>query len=203
MPWKFDPKDGMLRQNGRLLRADYQYDADKNNNIPCLLYAGGFNFCHNSILELCPYDSLHGLFFGEEISMAVRLYTHGIDLYAPPQTVCYHLWKRNSLRAREDNNSEEEKQRQDALEMVRKQLRGLGRGLGTVRSAEQFSQQLSVDFEKQILVSGCENAGLNEDAFVSLPTFNDAAGVAAGNSCSGDIDMSSVLTLVSQFMKEA
>jgi hypothetical protein len=35
------------------------------------------------------------LFFGEEISMAARLYTHGVDCYTPPEVVCYHLWSRS------------------------------------------------------------------------------------------------------------
>ena len=106
VPWKFDSKDGMLRQKSRLMNPQSSSRQD-NNNIPCLLFAGGFNFFQSSkLLELCPYDGkLHGLFFGEEISMAVRLFTHGTDLYAPPETVCYHMWKRNPLRKKQGASS--------------------------------------------------------------------------------------------------
>ena len=42
-----------------------------------------------------PYDPhLPFLFFGEETSMAARLYTNGWDFFAPTQAVVYHLWTR-------------------------------------------------------------------------------------------------------------
>ena len=42
-----------------------------------------------------PYDPhLPPLFFGEETSMAARLYTNGWDFFAPTQAVVYHLWSR-------------------------------------------------------------------------------------------------------------
>mmetsp|Transcript_26313 Transcript_26313/g.49997 ORF Transcript_26313/g.49997 Transcript_26313/m.49997 type:complete len:289 (-) Transcript_26313:2815-3681(-) len=205
VPWKFGKEDGMLRQKGRLLRPEYRHGTD-NDNIPCLLYAGGFSFFHSSLLDVCPYDSkLHGLFFGEEISMAVRLYTHGVDLYAPPQTVCYHLWKRNQFRVREDDGgSGKAKQRENSLGVVRMQLCGTGRGLGTVRSVEQFQKELGIDFEKQTLSSGCENASLADETFMSSTSLGvavedetDASKTLTGN------DMSSVFKLVGQFMNES
>ena len=203
VPWKFSPEDGMLRQKGRLIQDGYQHCLD-NDNIPCLLWAGGFNFFHSSLLDLCPYDyKLHELFFGEEMSMAVRLFTHGIDLFAPPHTVAYHLWKRNPLRVGKADDPKRQQQREDALEVVRMQLRGQGRELGTVRSVEQFWRNLGVDYENQTLSPGCENAGLSEDAFVSSGSLStiDSKGANTGNNPSGD-DMSSVLKLVWQFMNQ-
>ncbi|KAL3790475.1 hypothetical protein HJC23_012031, partial [Cyclotella cryptica] len=178
VPWKFDA-DGMLRQKGRLLRSDYTDNDlanagnDSNDNIPCLLFAGGFNFFHSNLLDCCPYDhKLHGLFFGEEISMALRLYTHGYDLFSPPLTVCYHQWKRNPRRTRdfsdmsEDDQNRLASQREASLEVVRMQLRGLGRGLGRHRSALQFRDELGVDFDKCSLLPDCENGKLSAEAFV-------------------------------------
>ena len=205
VPWKFE--DGILRQKGRLLAYDYQH-ASPNNNIPCLLYAGGFNFSHSSILEICPYEStLHGLFFGEEISMAVRLFTHGIDLYAPPQTVCYHLWKRNSLRIKVEKDPYRVKQKEISLDIVRRQLKGLGKGIGNVRSVEQFSDKVGVDFENQTLATGCEDAGLHASSFVSSINscyiLDDIANAKIDTGESKSDDMRSVLALVSQFISEA
>eukprot|EP00984_Skeletonema_dohrnii_P017952 scaffold8280_cov123-Skeletonema_dohrnii-CCMP3373.AAC.2 len=215
VPWKFDDMDGMLRQKGRLITS-----SQNNSNIPCLLFAGGFNFSQSSLLELCPYDGkLHGLFFGEELSMAVRLFTNGVDLYAPPQTVCYHMWKRNPLRKTQDvgsvsgdndsiNTSDPTSGREASLNIVRMQLRGMGRGLGTVRTVKQFEEALGVDFETHELSSkGCENVGLVDEAFVSssqgitgdgatLNGTNDEARIAEN-------DMSTVMSLVSQFMGNA
>ena len=84
VPWKFDA-NGLLRQRGRLMKPQAA-------PVPSLLYAAGFNFARSFVLQDCPYDeSLHHLFFGEELSMAMRLYTKGYDLFAPSQSVCYHL----------------------------------------------------------------------------------------------------------------
>ena len=82
---------GLLRQTGRLLRAPQQ------TPVPCLLWAAGFNFGRAlELLDLVPYDPhLNYIFFGEEESMAARLYTHGFDCFAPPEAVIYHLWTRD------------------------------------------------------------------------------------------------------------
>jgi hypothetical protein len=243
-PWRFDG-DGVLRQRGRLLRAgpsrgrarrrcgdsrdgdggggdDDDYDDDEEDNIRCLLYAGGFNFSRSTILDLCPYDpGLHGLFFGEEISMAARLYTHGVDLYAPPQTVCYHLWNRDrpsrrrvgaeEVRGDGDDDAPTvgddwaRRTREDSLDVVRMQLRGSGRGLGTARSVAQFARELGVDFESQTLTAGCEDVGLGKDAFVSP---SSSIGTTAATEEGGGDDritgeeMNSILALVGRFMNE-
>jgi len=208
VPWKF-AEDGMLRQKGRLIRPDYhRRDApegdESDDNVPCLLYAGGFNFSRSSLLDVCPYDrELHGLFFGEEISMGARLYTHGVDLYAPPETVCYHLWRRNLLRTRDDTDEEMMGRREESREVVRMQLRGTGRGLGTVRSVEQFATKLGVDFERRTLAPGCEDAGLGADAFVS-PMSRGSIKEEKTKHCSemDRDDLTSVLQLVGQFMRD-
>lgn len=46
-----------------------------------------------------PYDpQLPMLFYGEEILMTVRLFTHGWDLFAPARGLVYHLWDRDYRR---------------------------------------------------------------------------------------------------------
>lgn len=43
-----------------------------------------------------PYvRNMHGLFFGEEAAMSVRLWTHGWTVYHPPEAVAFHLWQRS------------------------------------------------------------------------------------------------------------
>ena len=44
-----------------------------------------------NIFDRVPYDP-YVYFFGEEQSMAIRLYTHGIDLYCPQKTFIYHYY---------------------------------------------------------------------------------------------------------------
>ena len=193
VPWKFGP-DGILRQKGRLVRSGYTYKVHDNDNLPCLLYAGGFNFFHSSMLLDCPYDhKLHGLFFGEEISMAVRLYTHGYSLFSPPETVCYHQWKRNPLRTSNSsgtNDMQSDARREASLKIVRMQLRGeTGSGLGTNRTTKQFSVELGANFDRLTLSEDSKNGMLHADAF----DVEQHSQLEHG-------DMNSVLKLVDEFM---
>lgn len=55
--------------------------------------AGGFYFGRSEILKEVPWDP-YLYFFGTEVSMAVRLWTHGYDLYAPNRSILYHNYER-------------------------------------------------------------------------------------------------------------
>ena len=129
------------------------------------LYAGGFNFgTARAVIDDVPYDTmgLQHLFFGEELSMAVRFYTHGYDLYAPEETVCYHLWSRShrptsttDLRYGTETKSRADAAAEASRSKVRQQLIGergmigIPYGLGTHRSASEFAETLGVDFADQ------------------------------------------------------
>ena len=72
--------------------------------------AGGSLFGHRSVFDTVPYDP-NLYFFGEEPSYALRLYTHGIDIYAPTESYMYHYYNimdRTNIRDRtlhwEDHN---------------------------------------------------------------------------------------------------
>ena len=57
--------------------------------------AGGFLFGPGSIVQDVPYDpDLY--FYGEEISMSARLWTHGYNIYTPNQLILFHLYKSGS-----------------------------------------------------------------------------------------------------------
>ena len=197
VPWRFD-KDGMLRQKGRLIRDGYVHPrGSKNDNIPCALFAGGFNFFQSTLLDICPYERHHGLFFGEEMSMAVRLWTHGFHLFAPPQSVCYHLWERNPLRNGQGSDGWLTKQRRSSLDTVRAQLGGVGNALGDVRSVSSFWKKIGVNLAEQLIMPKSENIGLDESAFV--------ASLSSDNGEEKKVDcpsLSEVFALVGKFMNE-
>lgn len=57
-------------------------------------FAGGFAFARSSFITDVPYDS--GLYFqGEEMSMALRAFTHGYDIYHPHHPVLWHHYMRH------------------------------------------------------------------------------------------------------------
>ena len=62
----------------------------------CAFWAAGFSFSRAALLKEVPYDPhLPFLFFGEEISYALRLYTRGYDLFAPDAHLVFHNWARS------------------------------------------------------------------------------------------------------------
>jgi [Skp1-protein]-hydroxyproline N-acetylglucosaminyltransferase len=184
VPWKFDDA-GMLRQRGRLIKSksEYKHSGPQPHGASPLaqhcLFAGGFNFAPSRVLTDVPYDTmgLPFLFFGEELSMAVRLYTNGYDLYAPRETVCYHLWSRSHRPTprigSKEKEQEKSRQKTESQAIVVKQLLGdpsmvgAALGLGCERTAEEFADRLGVNFAQQNFVrEGWENGDLTTEDFV-------------------------------------
>lgn len=60
-------------------------------------WAAGFSFARGHLAVRVPYDCcLPMLFQGEEISIAVRAWTHGYDFYTPHNPVAFHPYHRKS-----------------------------------------------------------------------------------------------------------
>jgi len=62
--------------------------------VPNRFFSGHFAFTDGKFQETVLYDP--ALYFhGEEITMAVRAYTHGYDLLCPHKPLAYHYYERN------------------------------------------------------------------------------------------------------------
>ncbi|KYK65640.1 putative glycosyltransferase [Toxoplasma gondii TgCatPRC2] len=63
--------------------------------LESLFWAAGFSFGPARVTREVGYDPrLHFVFFGEEQTMTLRLFTHGWSFYAPRFSVVFHLWTR-------------------------------------------------------------------------------------------------------------
>jgi hypothetical protein len=81
--------DGFFRVN-----SDYIKSADK----PMLAYGWGacFSFSKSNLLHDAPYDPYTPfLFFGEEMDIWARMYTHGWHVYAPSMPICFTNFDRS------------------------------------------------------------------------------------------------------------
>jgi len=77
--------------SGSLRRADQPLLSP----APSTFWAAGFSFSRGEVVIEVPYDPyLPFLFFGEEIAMAVRMWTRGWDLFAPDEQIVFHRWSR-------------------------------------------------------------------------------------------------------------
>ena len=126
--------------------------------------AGGFIFCPGNFFLEIPYDpSLY--FIGEEQNIAIRAWTHGWDIYHPPDSPVYHLYYSEGNRtlhwdAEDDvkrlikwtNLHHNSKVRLSNLLFQNKNL-GIY-GLGNIRTLEDFAKFSGIDYlNKTILTS--------------------------------------------------
>ena len=73
------------------------YDVGINTPLlpmPGAFVGGSMLFAPSSIIKDIPYDP-YLYFFGEEITLAVRLWTHGYDIFHPNRLVIFHDWDRD------------------------------------------------------------------------------------------------------------
>lgn len=133
-----------------------------------LFYGACFTFGAASVMEEVRYDpTLDYLFLGEEISMAARLFTHGVRLYNPTATVVYHLTDRSyrptfweQLHLKNSKASAVERQQrkqmeQTSLKAVQKLLRtgeasSPEHGLGAKHTLEEFERHIGVDLRRMV-----------------------------------------------------
>lgn len=159
-------KPGKFNAHGTLV---YQFDTylykDKPAKpIPSAFVSGNFLFAPVSALKQVPYDPWL-YFFGEEITMSVRLCTHGWDFYAPNDVLAYHNYGKQTGRPRH-RDDHRQAEHFELLSVDRIQYLLAGRkpgdlqslrdieqfGLGSQRTLSAFEAMAKVDFkQKKIL----------------------------------------------------
>ena len=118
--------------------------------------AAGFIFGPGSIIKDVPYDP-ELYFSGEETSLAVRLFTHGYNLYHPHRIALWHYYGRKDQPKHwsDDKNwgklSRVAEERLNCL-LGRNKKYDLGKyGLGTVRTLKDFQNYSGIDFARSVL----------------------------------------------------
>ena len=149
-------EDGMVRIAGRQARAQRTRGHDL---VEQRFWCAGASFSRASVLlTLVPYDpSLVDLFFGEEMVMTARMWTSGVDFYAPPISVCFHLWDRSYrppwLSTTDRDGRKGSQSRVQTLLSVGGEggEGGGGYELGEERGLEAFYRFVGVDFESRTI----------------------------------------------------
>jgi len=144
------------KQNATIIRT-YNFRRDHTEQKPCtpadikirttpykaIHIAAGFIFGLGRIIEDVPYDP-EFYFQGEECAMAIRLYTHGYNIYSPHQLLLWHYYGRKEEVKHWDDDKEWGKksilahERLDCL-LGRNNKHDLSKfGLGKVRTLKDF-----------------------------------------------------------------
>lgn len=181
--------DGFLRISGKAVHA-------VSSPQQSYFWAAGLSFALASVIREVPYDAtLEDLFFGEESSMAVRLWTSGWDFFSPSKLIGYHLWTRKHRPNFRQLRSEEQLKREALSQAcVRAQL-GMrqqddtaypgtaGFGLGSARTLADYEAFCGVYFAERMISARALRGGFSGVNFVD----GDPAGRTLGAGSVGEL----------------
>ena len=141
----------------------YWMDDKPLNPVPARFYSAHFAFTTGKFAEEVQHDP-EFYFHGEEISIAVRAFTHGYDLYHPNEIIAYHEYTRQGRTKHWDDHSEWGDQNRHSHERMRKLLGIDGEcapcqrkklfpqyGLGSVRTLHDYEQYAGIRFSDRAI----------------------------------------------------
>jgi peroxiredoxin len=87
-----------FNEDGTLHFRAHFYDGKPDRPVPGAFVSGGFLFSRAELLREVPYDPY--LYFNqEEAAYALRLYTHGWDVFSPTEVLVYHYYNPGGSKA--------------------------------------------------------------------------------------------------------
>ncbi|MFO0389798.1 MAG: GlcNAc-transferase family protein [Alphaproteobacteria bacterium] len=162
-----------------------QQEHERSGLYPCPFIAANFLFLNAKTFKEVPIDP-HIHFYGDEISYAARLWTHGYDIFQPDKTLLYHYWvRKESLPQQHYRNTATAVSRRSALRV--RHLLGFADtgdakaltdietyGLGRARSLEGLWEFAGIDWEKRDIAQDAKegrwNMAARERAMKTKPT---------------------------------
>jgi len=136
--------------------------------VPSRFYSGHFAFTLGQFCKEVPHDPLM-YFYGEEISISVRAYTHGYDLFAPHKPIVWHEYTREG-RSKHWDDHKKWFERDNASKARTRQLLGVNGevcspcnkntfkeyDLGEERSLEDYELYAGIKFKDQTITHRCQ-----------------------------------------------
>ena len=125
--------------------------------IPARFYSAHFAFSLGSFVEDVPHDPEY-YFHGEEISIAVRAYTHGYDLFHPHKIIAWHEYTRKGRTKQWDDDKTWGNKNSNSHLRNRKlfEMDGLEKDIdfgiydfGTERTLEDYERYSGLSFKKR------------------------------------------------------
>ena len=141
----YNMKDGFISARPRSIK-------DRSSIIPAVAVAAGFLFGPSSIINDIRYDP-DFYFTGEEAALALRLFTHGYDIYHPNIALVYHYYTRKEQKKHwsdHKNHYEYTKRSHDRLNCLLKRNNNYDNinqyGLGSARTIEDWRVYSGIDY---------------------------------------------------------
>ena len=165
VPWgmKFD----RFTPEGIVFFLPWHMDKDTPEPIPARFYSAHFAFTTGEFCNEVQHDD-QIYFHGEEISIAVRAFTHGYSLFHPNEVLVYHEYTRQNRTKHWDDHNSWHIENNKAHERVRKLLGVDGEcspchrkklfkeyGLGNVRTLNDYEEYAGIRFSDRALRQSC------------------------------------------------
>lgn len=159
IPWKmnfdrFIPEGAVF-----FLPASIDNFQELTEPIPARFYSAHFAFTTGKFCLEVPHDPEY-YFHGEEISIGVRAFTHGYDLFHPHRVVAWHEYTRRGRTKQWDDDKEWVQKNNHAHSRNRKLFEMDGEvrdidfgiyGFGTERTLEDYERYAGLSFKKRAI----------------------------------------------------
>jgi hypothetical protein len=157
-------KPGAVFEADHLVLPFEAHPVDSASAVPGWHLGAGCLFAPGRLVEQFPYDP-NFYFHGEEQALALRLFTHGWDIFHTPQLPVYHLYNnaeagtpRRALHWDTEQDAQrsepwwnrEQRSRQRLTALVNGELRGQF-GLGTQRTVADYAAFSGIDYLRREL----------------------------------------------------
>ena len=132
---------------------------ERTQPIPARFYSAHFCFTLGSFVVDVPHDPEY-YFHGEEISIAVRAYTHGYDLFHPHKTIIWHEYTRKGRTKQWDDDKQWVSKNVHCHKRNRKlfemdgEVKDVDFGIydfGTERTLEDYERYAGLSFKKRAI----------------------------------------------------
>ena len=180
-PWKmnfdrFIPEGAVF-----FLPASFDSWDSKEEPLPARFYSAHFCFTVGEFAQEVQHDPDY-YFHGEEISIAVRAYTHGYDLFHPHKVVCWHEYTRKGRKKQWDDDPKWSHKNDKCHLKNRKlfEMDGEQRdvdfgkyGFGTERSLNDYEKYSGLCFKKRAITKRVQEHKAPPDPITSNLEYED------------------------------
>ena len=180
----------------------YYMERMKLHPEPARFFSAHFCFTLGQFSEEVQHDPEY-YFHGEEITLAVRAFTNGYDLFHPNKVIAWHEYTRNGRVKQWDDDKEWGNRNTYTHKKVRSLLGVDGEneikeekyGLGTVRTLEEYETYAGVRFKDRAITKVTKNnvppPGNKQDAFYQ--EFKEAVGLSHNQFSSDDYEFCALI----------
>ena len=160
-PWRMDFDRFSPDGNVHFLPATIDDADERTEPIPARFYSAHFAFTLGEFAEKVQHDPQY-YFHGEEISIAVRAFTHGYDLLHPHRIFLWHYYTRKGLKKHWDDHTTWGTNNDNSHKRNRKLLGVDGEvydpeefgpwGLGTERTIDEYERYSGIKFSRRAVL---------------------------------------------------